>query len=86
MLWDPTLLASATKVKKNFELRLLSDRHSDYQIKSKWDHTCLDKHLQVSVVTGIIDKFHRASNFINDKTDPMSTARLSVEPNHERNV
>ena len=55
MLWDPTLLASATKVKKNFELRLLSDWHSDYQIKSKWDHTCLDKHLQVSVMTGIID-------------------------------
>ena len=71
-------MASATNVKENFELRLLSDRHSDYQIKSKWDHTCLDKHLQVSVMTGIIDKFHGASNFINDKTDASHVNRTFV--------
>ena len=72
-LWEAATLASAMQVKETFELniwRLLSNQHSDFVICNKWEHMGLSKHLQVSVMAGLFDKYNGASNYINDRPSP----------------
>ncbi len=69
-LWESATLESATRKQFKCNLRLLSDQHSEFMINNKWDLMCLDNHLQVSVMSGIIDQFHGASNYVNERQDP----------------
>ena len=74
-VWDQAALQAATRTQSQSEVRLLSSKHSDFIINSKWDLMGLDKHLQVSIMGGVIDKFHGASNYANDSS-PLVTQTL----------
>ena len=69
-LWEAATLASAMQVKETFELRLLSNQHSDFVISNKWEYMGLNKHLQISVMAGLFDKYKGASNYVNDQPSP----------------
>ena len=69
-IWKQAALQSATRTQSQFELRLLSSKHSDFILNSKWDLMGLDNHLQDSVMAGVIDKLDGASNYANDSSNP----------------
>lgn len=72
------MLTSATQVQEKFELRLLSDQHSNLVTNNKWEQWGLNKHLQVSVMAGLFEKFNGASNyFINHRSDPDPSLQVS---------
>ena len=69
-VWDQAALQSATRTQSQSEVRLLSSKHSDFIINSKWDLMGLDQHLQVSIMAGVIETFQGASNYANDSSNP----------------
>ena len=69
-------MASATRFNEQFELRLNKDPEDPSS--NKWQHMGLDKHLQVSTVAGLIEKYHGASNYLNDRQDPAQAYRTLI--------
>ena len=63
-------MQAATRTQFQSEVRLLSAKHSDFIINSKWDLMGLDQHLQVSIMAGVIETFQGASNYANDSSNP----------------
>lgn len=69
LVWEIATLASNTRVEDKYELRISCDHEPDHITGSKWENMRLDKHLQISIMAGIIDKLHGASNYASDRSD-----------------
>ena len=59
-------LQSKTEVEEEYSMQLSTANPESS--KNKWELFGLDDHLKASAMSGLIDKFTGASNYLNDKT------------------
>ena len=83
-LWEQATLESATQTVHSFELSFFGKQVSDNVIKNKWELMGLDKHLQVSVMSNILNPSIGASNYASDRSDINRTLLCRTKSREER--
>ena len=66
----------AIQVHSNFKSKFICF-DSESSASQKWEHMMgMDEHLQASVLSGVIDKFRGASNYLNDRPAVSNPAKI----------
>ena len=63
-------MESATQVSGSEDVRTGWNTDAEFIENSKKDSLCLDNHLMASVITGLIEEYHGASNYLNHLPNP----------------
>jgi hypothetical protein len=68
----------AIQVHSNFKSKFICF-DSESSTSQKWEHMMgIDEHLQASILSGVIDKFRGASNYLNDRPQKPAPATCTL--------